>query len=107
MNKDRKDAVKCIFFILQIGLNMIVTLGVGFGVGYLLAWIFKVDWLILVGLFLGMAAGYRNIYDMVIGFTKDKKEQPVHVVTKDELFRLEAEKEFSKWKEQKDSSEEK
>ncbi|MDD6102330.1 MAG: AtpZ/AtpI family protein [Clostridiales bacterium] len=103
MNKERKDAVKCIFLILQIGLNMIVTLGLGFAVGYLAARLFDVAWLVMAGLFLGMAAGYRNIYDMVKGFMADKKQKPVHVLTKEELFKLEAEKEFSKWKENRES----
>lgn len=105
MKKDQKDVAKGIFFILQIGLNMIVSVGLGFLIGFGLSKLTHIDWLVLVGILLGVFAGYRNVYDMVIGFTKSAKTAKKPGPTKEELFRLEAEKEFSKWKENKDSHE--
>lgn len=105
MKKDQKNVAKGIFFILQIGLNMIVSIGLGFLIGYGLSKLTGLDWLVLVGILLGVFAGYRNVYDMVIGYTKGDKTTRKPGPTKEDLFRLEAEKEFSKWKENKDSHE--
>ena len=58
-------------------------------------------WLILVGIALGIAAGYRNVYLSVKKYTADPEPSEQAPPTEAELRRQRAEEEFRKWKEKK------
>lgn len=60
------DFRKGLSFAARVGVELVVTLAVGGGLGYLGDWYFGTDpWLIVVGLFFGMSAGLLNVYRMV------------------------------------------
>ena len=74
MDREKKEIIKSITLILQIGINMIAALVIGGLLGYFLGkWLDK-NWLILPGLFLGAWAGFQNVYRMVKRYTKDPKD---------------------------------
>lgn len=47
---------------LTLGISLVVAVFIGVGLGYLLRWLFGVDWLLWVGVFFGVAAAILNIY---------------------------------------------
>ncbi len=101
MDKERREIVRSITLILQIGITMIAALVVGALLGYLLGkWLDK-SWLILPGLFLGAWAGFQNVYRMVKRYTKGPKDNLHTEPSEDEKRRAAAEEEFRKWKEEK------
>ncbi len=107
-DKEKRDAVQCLFLIFQVGISMMVPLALGGICGYYAGKWSGLEWIIIPGLFLGGAAGYRNVYQML------RKYMPApgngrerHVVTAEELLKQEAEREFLSWKEKKRSENEK
>ena len=84
MDKERREIVRSITLILQIGITMIAALVVGALLGYLLGkWLDK-SWLILPGLFLGAWAGFQNVYRMVKRYTKGPKDNLHTELTEEE-----------------------
>jgi ATP synthase protein I len=60
----------------RIGVELVVTTVVGAFLGYLLdSWLGTRPWLMVVGVLLGAAAGFRSIYRMAnpVDPSKDKK----------------------------------
>ncbi|HUK57474.1 MAG TPA: AtpZ/AtpI family protein [Nitrospiria bacterium] len=52
-------------FAARIGVELVVSTVVGASLGYLLdAWLGTRPWIMVVGVFLGAAAGFRSIYRM-------------------------------------------
>lgn len=99
MKSERREIVRSIFLILQIGIAMIAALIVGGVLGYVLGKELGMKWLILPGLFLGAVAGYQNVYRMVRRYTREPRAEKKEEPSEEEKRRLAAEEEFRKWKE--------
>ncbi len=98
-DKDKREAVQCLFLIFQVGINMMVPLALGGICGYYAGKWSGAEWLIIPGLVLGGAAGYRNVYQMLKKYTRTPKiDKYKRVITPEELLKQEAEKEFISWK---------
>lgn len=95
-----KGLGKAIIMITQIALSMLAPICVGTFFGYLLYRWFDVKAPILIFLLLGIAAGYRNVWKMVKGFTKDEPDPRLQKI---QTHRSPAEEEFAKWKAERDA----
>lgn len=95
-----KGLGKAIIMITQIALSMLAPIGVGALLGYLMYRWFDVKTPVLIFLFLGIAAGYRNVFRMVKSFTKD---EPDPRLKKKETHSSPAEDEFARWKAERDA----
>lgn len=101
-DKDKRDVVQCLFLIFQVGISMMVPLALGGVCGYYAGKWLGMEWFIIPGLFLGGAAGYRNIYQMLRKYMRTTRhEKKRNVITAEELLKQEAEREFLIWKEKK------
>lgn len=101
MKKRKNEQISILLLVLQIGIMMIAAVAIGTATGYLLGKWLNAGWLILVGIALGIAAGYRNVYLTVKKYTADPEPSEQAPPTEAELRRQRAEEEFRKWKEQK------
>lgn len=99
--KNRSGNMSTLLLITQIAIGMLTPIALCAVGGYFLCKKLELGaaFFILL-LFLGIAAGYRNVWMMVRKYTKDEKpEEPV----KEQVS--EAEAEFRKWKERNNRSE--
>lgn len=103
MDNSRKEILNCILLILQIGICMIASLALGGFLGYLAGKWLDAGYLILPGLALGAAAGYRNVYLMVKKYIKNPKLPEPERPSEEELRRKRAEEEFERWKQERKS----
>ena len=101
MKKRKNEQIGILLLILQIGIIMITAVAVGTILGYFIGKWLDMPWFILVGMLLGIAAGYRNVYLTVKKYTKDPKPAVSPLPSEDELRRQMAEEEFRKWKQEK------
>lgn len=65
-------------FAARIGVELVVSTVVGAGLGYLLdTWLGTRPWIMIVGVFIGAAAGFRTIYQIATSGDQpgDKKER--------------------------------
>ncbi|MBE5938395.1 MAG: AtpZ/AtpI family protein [Lachnospiraceae bacterium] len=73
-NKDSKkkseftEVARGLSMILQIGINMMVPIGMCLVIGYYLDRWLETGYMIIVFLFLGIAAGVRSVYDITKRF---------------------------------------
>ncbi|MBQ6661657.1 MAG: AtpZ/AtpI family protein [Lachnospiraceae bacterium] len=94
--KQTGETLRMLFLVTQVGLCMASALAVGGLLGYGADRLFgTLPILTIVGLFLGMAAGFRSAWALVAKYTRDSQEPEKPV--KDEKL-AEAEKEFQRWK---------
>jgi len=65
-------------FAARIGVELVVSTVVGAGLGYLLdTWLGTRPWIMVVGVFIGAAAGFRTVYRIATSGDQpeDKKER--------------------------------
>lgn len=103
MDNGKRETVKILVLVLQIGIAMISALVVGGLLGYYLGRWLDAGWLILPGLFLGAVAGYQNVYRMVRKYTRVPEEKE-EVQGEAEERRRAAEAEFLAWKREKEGN---
>ena len=72
MKKDH-EVLETIFLILQVGITMMVTLGICFGLGYLIDRKFGTHWIFFF-IVLGILSGYRAVYLLIKKHIKGSKE---------------------------------
>lgn len=66
-----KNATAGLGFALRIGVELVVALAMGVGIGVLLdRWLGTTPWLMLVFILLGAAAGFLNIYRVMMRSTR-------------------------------------
>lgn len=56
---------------LSLGISMVVAVAMGVGIGYLLRSLTGIGWLFWVGIFIGVAAAFLNVYK---AYSKQLKE---------------------------------
>ncbi|MDO4318850.1 MAG: AtpZ/AtpI family protein [Lachnospiraceae bacterium] len=95
----RKGLAKTILLISQIAFSMLAPIGLGGVIGYFLDRWLGTSFLILVFLLMGIAAGYRSVWQLVKGYTKDAPQDTEPRRTEK---RSPAEEEFERWKREKD-----
>lgn len=88
----------------QIAYSMLAPLALGGVLGY---WLDKLlgtsPWLLLLLLFVGIAAGYRGVWHLVKGYTKEEPTATFSVPSKSvDVKAQEAEAEFQQWKRERD-----
>lgn len=59
--KNRREIVNAFSMILQIGLAMMVCMGVSLGIGYYFDKLFQTHWIILVMMIIGILASLRSM----------------------------------------------
>lgn len=60
----------------RIGVELVSATLVGAGIGYFIDWKFKTaPWALIVGVLIGSAAGFLNIYQFVQKMEKESSEQ--------------------------------
>jgi F0F1-type ATP synthase assembly protein I len=59
--KNRREMVKAFSMILQIGLAMMVCLGISIGAGYYLDKLFQTHWIVIVMMIIGIFASLRSM----------------------------------------------
>lgn len=95
----RKSLFKTIFLISQIAFSMLAPIGLGGVIGYFLDRWLGTSFLILLFLFVGIAAGYRSVWQLVKGYTK---ETPQNTEPRQAKKRSPAEEEFERWKQERE-----
>jgi len=71
-SKDRYNAYKKLYIVWSVGIQIVVSLLVGFGMGLALdRWLGTAPWLMLLFIGLGVAAGFLNVYKTLV---KDELE---------------------------------
>ncbi len=97
--KQTGETMRMLFLVTQVGLCMVSALAVGGLLGYgadrLLG---TLPWITILGLFLGIAAGFRSVWSLIARYTKDPAEEVKPV--KDRKL-AEAEEEFRRWKQER------
>lgn len=85
---------------------MMAALAVGTFLGYLAGKWLDTDYMILIGLALGVIAGYQNVYHLVKRYMKNPQlSETVEEPSEDELRRKKAEEEFDRWRQERNSDE--
>ena len=101
--KQTGETMRLLFLVTQVGLCMISALAVGGLLGYGLDRLFgTLPVLTIVGLFLGVAAGFRSVWTLLGGYTKEPEEA---VAPKTDAKLLAAEEEFRRWKQERGAKE--
>lgn len=97
--KQTGETMRMLFLVTQIGLCMVSALAVGGLLGYGLDRLLgTLPVLTVIGLFLGIAAGFRSTWMLVGRYAKDP-EPPAEKPT--DAKQAEAEAEFQRWKNRK------
>lgn len=66
-DKDRFRAWKQVYLLTTAGLQVVVSLLIGFGIGLALdRWLGTAPWLMLLFIIFGVAAGFLNVYRLAI-----------------------------------------
>ena len=71
--KKNHEVIETIFLILQVGITMMVTFGICFGIGYLIDRKFGTHWIFLF-IVLGILSGYRAVYLLIKKHIKGRDE---------------------------------
>jgi len=70
--KDRFNTYKKLYIVWTVGIQIVVSLLIGFGMGLMLdRWLDTAPWLMLLFIGFGVAAGFLNVYKTLI---KDELE---------------------------------
>lgn len=97
--KQTGETMRLLFLVTQVGLCMISALAVGGLLGYGLDRLFgTLPVLTIVGLFLGVAAGFRSVWLLLSKYTKEPEEAEA---PKADAKLLAAEEEFRRWKQER------
>lgn len=71
-NKDWRQIMRGLSLITEVGLMIVVSGGIGFGFGYLVDNFFNFELVFkLIGLIIGLAAGFYNVYELLISSFDD------------------------------------
>jgi len=63
-----KEFLKAISLVTQVGLTMVIAIGLGFAGGHFLdGWLGTGYLFLVIGILLGIAAGFWNVYRMLLG----------------------------------------
>ena len=75
MNEDKKSLLKALGLVSSMGISVAVAITIGVFIGLQLdAWLGTKPWFFFIFLFIGIAAGFRNIY--VIAGREIRKNGP-------------------------------
>lgn len=96
----RKELVKSLWLITQIGFSMLAPIAVGAVIGYYLDVWLGTEVLFLFFLLIGIAAGYRNVWHLVRKFTKNEPAARQQVIRKER--KSPAQEEFERWRAERD-----
>jgi len=97
--KQTGETMRMLFLVTQIGLSMICAVAVGGLLGYGLDWLLHtLPVFTIIGLFLGVAAGFRSTWSLVGRYAKDPEQTETAPA---DVRQAEAEAEFRRWKSQK------
>ena len=97
--KQTGETMRMLFLVTQIGLSMVCAVAVGGLLGYGLdRLLHTLPVITIIGLFLGVAAGFRSTWALVGRYTKDLEQKEAAPVDRKQA---EAEAEFRKWKSRK------
>jgi len=74
--KDWNQIMRGLALLTQVGLIIIVSAGIGFGIGRWLDLLFSFDLLFqIIGLLIGLAAGFYSVYELLMStFDEDEDE---------------------------------
>ena len=75
MKKENRQIMKAISLVLQLALTMMVPIFLCLFAGIWLDRRFGTGYIVIIMLVLGILAGFRNAYYMVVGFTKDDRKE--------------------------------
>ena len=101
--KQTGETMRLLFLVTQIGLCMVSALAVGGLLGYGADRLFHtLPVLTIIGLFLGIAAGFRSTWVLVAKYAKDPETPAAEPV---DTKQAEAEAEFRRWKSRKNDGE--
>lgn len=76
-NKKRKPALVLVADVGTLGIQLVVSTFIGFGMGYYLdKWLGTHPWLMIIFLLLGIVAGFRNVFQQLqIMQRRDEEEK--------------------------------
>lgn len=61
------EAYKRLYLLMTVGIQIVVSIMIGLGIGFFLdKWLDTKPWFILIFIFFGVAAGFLNVYRMVV-----------------------------------------
>ncbi len=101
--RQTRDIVKGMMMVSQIAYSMLAPLALGGVLGYWLdRWLGCSPWLMLLFLFAGIAAGYRGVWHLVKGYTKEEPQVVLSTPSKcPDTKAKETEKAFQQWKKER------
>lgn len=71
-NKDWRQIARALSLLTEVGLIIIISAGIGFGFGYLVDSFLNFNLFFkLLGLFIGLAAGFYSVYKLLISTFDD------------------------------------
>lgn len=71
--KDERPLLDLMGDVGTIGMHMVVSTFVGLAIGYYLdEWLGTKPWLLIFFLFVGIAAGFKNVYEQAMKMMEDK-----------------------------------
>ena len=73
-NKNRREIINALSMVLQIGLAMMVCLGISLGIGYYIDKLFQIRWGIIVMMIIGILASLRSMLVLTGVYKPGKKE---------------------------------
>ena len=63
-NKERKEMLKAVSMVTQVGVTILVCIGLGFFIGIMLdRWLGTDPWMLLIFIFLGIVAAFKSLYE--------------------------------------------
>ncbi|BCS55531.1 AtpZ/AtpI family protein [Geobacter sp. SVR] len=63
MNRDKKDIFRSLALVSSMGISVVLAIGIGVWFGLTLdRWLGTKPWFFYIFLFIGIAAGFKNIY---------------------------------------------
>ncbi len=71
-NKDWRQIMRGLSLLTEVGLIIVISAGIGFGLGYLIDNLFNFNLFFkLTGLFIGLGAGFYSVYKLLISTFDD------------------------------------
>lgn len=71
-NKDWRQIMRGLSLLTEVGLIIVISAGIGFGFGYLIDSFLNFNLFFkLLGLFVGLAAGFYSVYKLLISTFED------------------------------------
>jgi F0F1-type ATP synthase assembly protein I len=63
MDRDKRDLLKSLYMVSSMGISVVLAIGIGVWFGLTLdRWLGTKPWFFYIFLFIGIAAGFKNIY---------------------------------------------